>query len=34
VLYVAFGQQDAEREVTRIFALLHRCQRIHAMLLT
>jgi hypothetical protein len=27
VLYVAFGQQDAEREATRIFALLHRCQQ-------
>jgi hypothetical protein len=29
VLRVALSQQDAEREVTRIFALLHRCQLAH-----
>jgi hypothetical protein len=31
VLYVALGQQDAEREVARIFALLHRCQAFDAI---
>src|SRR3954454_21410326 len=29
VLFVGVGQQDAKREVTKIFALLHRCQLVH-----